>query len=94
MVSIWQTLCLVLGMTRVATATNCVGVSAISPKCASSESAYQRDVFWVGGHYVEGTLGLYTYDQMYVEKLTPSRGVTKPYPVVLFHGGGISGAVS
>jgi hypothetical protein len=85
---------LVCGIASCASALNCTGINAIKPQCLSSESAYTRDVFWIGGHYVETALGLETYDQMYVEKLTPLHGVQKPYPLVLFHGGGISRAVS
>ena len=55
---------------------------------------YTRDVSWVGGNYVEAAIGLLTYDQMYVEKLVQLGGVKKPYPLVLFHGGGTSGVVS
>jgi hypothetical protein len=77
-----------------ATATlDCTGINGIKPQCRSAEALYKRDVFWVGGHYVNAAIGLLTYDQMYVEKLTPLLGIQKPYPLVLFHGGGISGAV-
>ncbi|KAE9367685.1 alpha/beta-hydrolase [Stipitochalara longipes BDJ] len=79
-------------LASITSALNCTGINAIKPQCSSSESAYTRDVFWIGGHYVEGIIGLLTYDQMYVEKLTPLQGVKKPYPLVLFHGGGVSGA--
>lgn len=72
-------------------AKDCSGINGIKPECNSKESAYQRDVFWVGGKYVNAAIGLLTYDQMYVEKLTPQKGVKKPYPVVFFHGGGVSG---
>ncbi|PQE21158.1 hypothetical protein CJF31_00010749 [Rutstroemia sp. NJR-2017a BVV2] len=76
-----------------ATATlDCTGINGIKPQCRSAEALYKRDVFWVGGHYVNAAIGLLTYDQMYVEKLTPLLGIQKPYPLVLFHGGGISGA--
>lgn len=75
--------------------TDCTGVNGIKPDCSSPESVYTRDVFWVGGQYVAGIVGLLTYDQVYVEKLTPVKGVKKnSYPIVLFHGGGVSGAVS
>lgn len=78
----------------VVVAKDCSGINAIKPQCFSSETAHKRDVFWVGGQYVNAAIGLLTYDQVYVEKLTPGKGVKKPYPVVLFHGGGVSGAVS
>ncbi|CAD6445112.1 95f3bf77-9847-4956-b62c-04ac4d009df1 [Sclerotinia trifoliorum] len=71
---------------------DCTGINGIKPQCKSKESSYQRDVFWVGGRYVNAAIGLLTYDQMYVEKLTPQKGIEKLHPVVLFHGGGVSGA--
>ncbi|ESZ97760.1 hypothetical protein SBOR_1842 [Sclerotinia borealis F-4128] len=89
---------LVIGLATVSSAhlfgddLDCTGINGIRPQCESKESYYQRDVFWVGGHYVNAAIGLLTYDQMYVEKLTPHKGIKKPYPVVLFHGGGVSGA--
>lgn len=95
MISIWS---LAIGLAIITSATaegssNCAGLNGIRPQCASRESSYQRDVFWVGGHYVNAAIGLLTYDQMYVEKLTPSSGIKMAYPLVLFHGGGVSGAV-
>lgn len=68
---------------------NCVGINAISPRCATRESPYSRDIFYVGGHYENSALGNLTYDQIYVEKLTPARGVRQPKPIVFFHGGGM-----
>lgn len=67
---------------------SCIGVNAISPGCKSSESLHYRDFFYVGGRYVNSAAGNLTYDQIYVEKLTPAAGVTQPKPVVFFHGGG------
>ncbi|KKY16233.1 hypothetical protein UCDDS831_g07171 [Diplodia seriata] len=69
----------------------CSGVNAISPACSTGESLHYRDIFYVGGHYVETTAGNLTYDQLYVEKLTPADGVSQPNPVIFFHGGGTSG---
>lgn len=71
-------------------ATDCAGVKAISPKCSSREAPYFREFFYVGGHYASGALGNLTYDQIYVEKLTPVRGTTQPKPIIFFHGGGTS----
>ena len=73
---------------------DCTGINAISPRCPSHESLHRRDFFYVGGHYVAGAAGNLTYDQLYVEKLTPVTGVRRSKPVVLFHGGGTSGVVS
>ncbi|TGO22275.1 hypothetical protein BPAE_0175g00190 [Botrytis paeoniae] len=88
---------LVIGLATVSSAKSsddldCTGINGIRPQCESQETSYKRDVFWVGGHYVNAAIGLLTYDQAYVEKLTPHKGIKKPYPVVLFHGGGVSGA--
>ncbi|OJD32231.1 alpha beta-hydrolase [Diplodia corticola] len=69
----------------------CSGVNAISPACSTGESLHHRDIFYVGGRYVETTAGNLTYDQLYVEKLTPANGVFQPNPVIFFHGGGTSG---
>lgn len=92
MLLIWTFLA--YGLASIANAIDCTGVNAIRPQCASTESGYKRDVFRVGGKYVNAAIGLLTYDQIYVEKLTPLKPVKKPYPLVLFHGGGVSGAVS
>jgi hypothetical protein len=77
------------------TTVDCTGVNAIKPACASNESAYKRDYFYVGGDYVYSNTssGVLMVNQIYVEKLTPVDGVTKEYPVVLFHGGGTTGVV-
>ncbi|KAL1617404.1 hypothetical protein SLS56_011020 [Neofusicoccum ribis] len=83
-----------LGSPRVSASSansTCVGVNAIAPGCSSNESLHYRDFFYVGGRYVNSAAGNLTYDQLYVEKLTPASGVTQPKPVVFFHGGGTSG---
>jgi hypothetical protein len=77
--------------------TPCVGGDAIRPNCSSSEASHHRDAFYLGGRYVyDSTLrGNLVYDQLYVEKLTPTSGIiSHPYPLVFFHGGGPSGMVS
>ena len=68
---------------------DCYGVKAISPKCSSQESAYHRDVFYIGGGYVDsGIPGQQIWsDQLYVEKLTPIKNATKPYPMVFVSAG-------
>lgn len=75
-------------------AADCIGINAIAPGCASREALHSRDFFYIGGRYVAGVAGNLTYDQLYVEKLTPAAGVKQSKPVVLFHGGGTSGVVS
>lgn len=69
--------------------TDCEGINAISPKCSSNETPYYRDFFYVGGHYEDSNLGNLTYDQIYVEKLTPVGGTSQPKPIIFFHGGGM-----
>jgi hypothetical protein len=74
---------------------DCAGLNGIKPQCASPEAGHKRDVFWLGaGQYASSEFGAISYDQVYVEKLTPLEGATQPFPLVFFHGGGISGAVS
>ncbi|KAJ5997767.1 hypothetical protein N7499_005839 [Penicillium canescens] len=47
----------------------------------------QRSYMYVGGQYILNSAGQHVFaDQMYVEKLTPAAGVTKPYPIVFIHG--------
>ena len=69
----------------------CSGLAAIHPKCKSSQSHHQRDIFYVGGRSLDIGTGNLTIDQLYIEKLTPSDGVTQPKPLVFFHGGAVSG---
>ncbi|KAK8136978.1 alpha/beta-hydrolase [Apiospora sp. TS-2023a] len=76
-------------------ATDCTGINALSPKCKSSEAAYTRDFFYVGGDYVPSTIpgqSIFT-GQMYVEKLTPLTGVNQMYPLVFVSAGVPSGTV-
>ncbi|EMD93359.1 hypothetical protein COCC4DRAFT_133438 [Bipolaris maydis ATCC 48331] len=73
---------------------DCTGVNAISPKCNSQESAYQRDFFYIGGGYVDSGIPDQQMwsDQLYVEKLTPAKKVDKPYPMVFVSAGINTGA--
>jgi pimeloyl-ACP methyl ester carboxylesterase len=50
----------------------------------------RRGFFWVGTERVAGAAGTQPYGRMYVEWLAPET-VTKPYPIVLVHGGGGQG---
>jgi hypothetical protein len=72
-----------------------VGVDVASPNVASNETSYHRDFFYIGGNYqFNSTLnGTILVDSIYVEKLTPSNGITKTYPLVFFHGFGPTAAV-
>lgn len=72
-------------------AVDCTGVNAVSPLCSSNESPYTRDVFYVGGRWLNTSSGNITTDQLYVEKLTPANGVKHSKPLVFFHGGAVSG---
>ncbi|KAJ5280481.1 hypothetical protein N7478_005853 [Penicillium angulare] len=54
---------------------------------ARSEVPTERSYLYVGGGYIENSDGEHLFaEQMYVEKLTPSGGATKPYPIVFIHG--------
>ncbi|RDA94962.1 hypothetical protein CP533_0121 [Ophiocordyceps camponoti-saundersi (nom. inval.)] len=58
----------------------------------TTEVAYVRDFFYVGGHYeVDASGGHVMRGQMYVERLRPVDGVTQPYPVLMIHGMGMTG---
>lgn len=70
---------------------DCRGVKGVSLRCSSNEVPYRRDIFYVGGRYIKTQFGNVTVDQVYVEKLSPISGTTKPNPLVFFHGGGMSG---
>ena len=63
---------------------------------SSAEALHRRNVFYVGGEYVFNATqgGTILINDQYVERLTPAGGVKHPYPIVFFHGGGVSGAVS
>ena len=63
---------------------------------SSAEALHRRNIFYVGGEYVfnETQGGTILINDQYVEELTPAGGVEHPYPIVFFHGGGVSGAVS
>lgn len=92
-------LALTLGLSALAAAAratdadvDCTGVQAIGPQCASAETGYRRDFFYVGGETVATATGNnITANQLYVEKLSPLGGATHPNPLVFFHGGGFSG---
>ncbi|KAL8676450.1 MAG: hypothetical protein Q9186_007026 [Xanthomendoza sp. 1 TL-2023] len=61
----------------------------------SFEAQHQRTVFWTGGEYIfDQTLnGTIFANQMYVEQLTPAKGIKKPHPLVFLPGGGSTGAL-
>ena len=62
----------------------------------TSETYYQRNVFYAGGEYtfapsINDTI---LVNQIYVEQLIPLGGRKYKYPIVFFHGYGVSGTVS
>ena len=62
----------------------------------TNEAVHSRTVYFVGGLYVHNATDSSTsyVNQMMVEQLVPAKGVRQPNPLVLFHGGGLSGTVS
>jgi len=60
---------------------------------AAGEASHVREYFYIGGEYIKTTSGSLFHNQMYVEKLTPSCGVSQKYPVVFLHGGAQTGTV-
>lgn len=86
---------LLLGLAPLIHALDCTGLKGVNPQCRPQEAAYHREYFYIGGRYVfDPTLrGTLTYDQLYVEKLIPVRGIRQRYPIVFFHGGGSAGSV-
>lgn len=71
-------------------------LSAPADKSTDLEAPHRRTIFYAGGQYVlSGTSpNRVLVDQLYVEQLTPLNGKRQPYPLVFYHGGGISGTVS
>ena len=73
------------------------GVNAVAhtPIVSNAEVAYHRNYLYVGGQYVQDSSGGHVFtDQMYVEKLTPTQGVSKEHPIVFIHGQAQTGTVS
>lgn len=59
-----------------------------------NEIAAQRSYMYVGGQYIANGEGGHAFtDQMYVERLTPTGGATKQYPIVFIHGQAQTGTV-
>ena len=77
----------------------CLGHTALSApakKSTNLEALHHRKIFYAGGQYVlSGTSPNHILaNQLYVEQLTPLSGKRQPFPLVFYHGGGISGTVS
>lgn len=93
--SILPALLPVLAATSAATS-DCEGLNAISPACISTEAAYRRDTFYIGGEYVpySNINQSITIGQVYVEKLTPLTGVNQTHPLVFISAAIPAGSVS
>jgi len=66
-----------------------------SVSAAPSEVAAIRSYFYAGGGYAaDGAGGHIFREQMYVERLQPAKGVTRPNPIVFIHGQAQTGTVS
>lgn len=80
---------------RTAFANDCTGIKAVSPDCKTPETAYHRDIFYVGGKYIpfgNTTQSIYS-GQLYVEKLTPAHPVKHDKPLIFISAGVPSGVV-
>ncbi|KAK1141910.1 hypothetical protein N8T08_008423 [Aspergillus melleus] len=61
--------------------------NTVAANSSASEIAYHREYLYVGGQYVQNADGDHLFaDQMYVEKLIPQGGASKPHPIVFIHG--------
>ena len=58
---------------------------------AAARPIVTQDWFYVGGHYIETPKGQVLTGSMYTQVFTPVK-VTHPYPIILIHGGGGTGA--
>ena len=69
-------------------------IAATASRGQCGEIPAQRSYMYVGGQYIQNGAGQHVFtDQMYVEKLTPAAGVTKPHPIVFIHGQAQTGTV-
>lgn len=57
------------------------------------DAAYTRRVFYLGGDYYKTATGTVLQNQIYIEQLTPAAGKTQSHPIIMLHGGDISGIV-
>lgn len=72
---------------------NSSGLQFSSTQQPFSDAAYTRRVFYVGGDYNTTSSGTILQNKIYIEQLTPAAGKTKPYPLIMLHGGDVSGLV-
>ena len=70
------------------------GAIAATAPALCAEVPAQREYMYVGGQYTLNSVGQHVFaNQMYVEKLTPAAGATKPHPIVFIHGQAQTGTV-
>jgi hypothetical protein len=70
-----------------------IAATASRGRCGGEVPA-QRSYMYVGGQYIQNSAGQHVFgNQMYVEKLIPAVGVSKPYPIVFIHGQAQTGTV-
>src|SRR5919205_1747375 len=77
----YQTLPAVLGLTLGALM---IGAAVFAPRALASQAPPAMEAFWVGDASAP----------MYVERLAPAEGPRQPYPLVLVHGAGQTGAAT
>jgi hypothetical protein len=69
-------------------------IAATASRGWCDEVPSKRSYMYVGGQYTLNSAGQHVFtNQMYVEKLTPAAGVTKPYPIIFIHGQAQTGTV-
>lgn len=68
-----------------------ISPSSGGAQIAVTEARHTRKVFYFGGNYNRTASGTILQNQIYVEQLTPAGGITQPKPLVLLHGGDLSG---
>ena len=101
---LWTLLCLMLALVHLGRQVDRGAVAsdqtrdrrqALNRRTATQESLMRREYFYIGGLYVDNGEGQNVFkDQMYVEKLSPSRECPDATPMVFIHGAGQTGTVS
>ena len=67
------------------------GLALCGAAVAATRPVVTQDWFYVGGHYIDTPKGQVLTGSMYTQVFTPVK-VTHPYPIILIHGGGGTGA--
>ncbi len=68
-----------------------ISPSSGGAQIAITEARHTRKFLYVGGDYNHTTSGTILQNQVYVEQLTPAGGISQKLPIVLLHGGDLSG---